>query len=61
MNAFYTSKMNDAVTALTVNAAVEMSSSIEIKARTIAKDESKVSFAVQSLLPNTWAIIVLCG
>jgi sulfur-oxidizing protein SoxY len=59
VNAFYTSNLNDAVAALTGNAAVEMSSRIEIEARTIAEDGSNVPVAVQSHLPNTRTIIVL--
>ena len=59
VNAFYTSNLNDAVAALTGNADVEMSSRIEIQARTIAEDGSNVPVAVQSHLPNTRTIIIL--
>jgi sulfur-oxidizing protein SoxY len=58
-NAFHTSNLNDAVAALTDIAAVEMSSRIEIQARTIAEDGAHVPVAIQSHLPNTRTIIIL--
>ena len=59
VDTFYANNLNDAVAALTGNAAVEMSSRIEIQANTITEDGANVPVAVQSHLPNTRTIIIL--
>ena len=58
-DAFLTNDLDEAMTAITGNAAIESSSDISIQAHLLAEDGSTVPVAVRSHLPNTRTIIVL--